>query len=112
MATAATPQAASRRRRARFTGRAVVLGVLVVLILAAAIAPLRNLLDQRSQMASLEHQQVQLHRENDRLQAQIDRLNDPTYLQQLARECLGMVMPGEIAFRTIPKQGSPTPLHC
>jgi cell division protein FtsB len=32
---------------------------------------------------------------NDDLRADIDRLGDPAYLEQQARECLGMVRPGE-----------------
>ena len=32
------------------------------------------------------------------LRAEISRLHDPTELEKLARECLGMVGPGEVAF--------------
>ncbi len=83
-----------------------------MLILVTAIAPLRNLLDQRTAMADLQRQAQQLERRNDALNRQITQLNDPAYLRRLARECLGMVFPGEIPFRTIPKQGAPTPPHC
>ena len=39
-------------------------------------------------------------------------LNDPPTLERLARECLGMVKPGEIAFVPIPKGRAPTPPDC
>ena len=32
------------------------------------------------------------------LRAEISRLHDPAELERLARECLGMVGPGEVAF--------------
>ena len=39
-------------------------------------------------------------------------LNDPRTLERLARECLGMVRPGQIAFVTIPKHAAPIPPDC
>ena len=81
-------------------------------LLLAAVNPVRNLLAERSELARLQRQTSQLQTQNDALQHQVDQLNDPTYLERLARECLGMVHAGEIAFRAIPKQGAFTPPHC
>ena len=44
--------------------------------------------------------------------AQVTRLSDPAELQRIARECLGMVMPGETAFMTVPKHGTLVPPKC
>ncbi len=88
------------------------LSVAIVLILMAAIAPARNLIQQRAQLARLQQQAVQLQQQNDVLQARVTQLGDPNYLEKLARECLGMVKPGEVAFVTIPQHGAPVPPNC
>ena len=45
------------------------------------------------------------------VEKRVKQLQDPDYLERLARECLGMVMPGDIAFVSVPKgskTGSPS----
>ena len=74
-----------------------------------AIAPIRGYLDQRAQLAELERQAAVLERQNAELEARIAAYNDPPTLERLARECLGMVKPGEIGFVTIPRAGARTP---
>ena len=66
-------------------------------------------MNQRAQLASLKRQTAQLQAQDAELQGRVNQLNDPTYIEQLARQCLGMVMPGQIAFVTIPKHGAPVP---
>ena len=127
---AATPQAAARgttppnepvaseaaskpvARRARLSARGALLLVVVMLLLVAAVNPVRSLLDERGQLADLQRRQVALQDRNDALQRQVDQLNDPGYLEKLARQCLGMVKPGEIAFVMVPKHGAPVPPDC
>ena len=127
---AATPQAAARgttppkepvaseaaprpaARRARLSARGALLLVVVMLLLVAAVNPVRSLLDERGQLADLQRRQVTLQDRNDALQRQVDQLNDPGYLEKLARQCLGMVKPGEIAFVMVPKHGAPVPPDC
>jgi len=122
MSSAATSPAAARgttrtgahraRRTWRLSARAGGLAVVVVLLLTLAVAPFRTLMDQRSQLGRLQRQTEQLGRENADLQAKIQRFDDPAYMEQLARRCLGMVLPGEIAFVTIPVRGAPIPTDC
>jgi cell division protein FtsB len=83
-----------------------------VLLLSLAVAPFRMLMQQRGELGDLQRQTAQLERENAGLQTKIERFNDPSYLERLARECLGMVSPGEIAFVTVPKHGAPVPPAC
>jgi cell division protein FtsL len=109
---AARPQAARARRRVRLSPRGLLLLVAVCLILVAAIAPARNLMQQRAQLAHLRQQEIQLQHQNDVLQARVTQLGDPSYLEKLARQCLGMVKPGEVAFVTIPQHGAPVPPDC
>jgi cell division protein FtsB len=111
--TTATPQAAAKvaeqRRRSRLSLRGATLLIVVMLLLLAAVAPVRNLMDQRSQLVQLQRQTARLQARDAALQARVGQLSDPNYIQQLARQCLGMVMPGQIAFVTIPKRGAPIP---
>jgi cell division protein FtsB len=84
--------------RLRVTGRAVALVALVFLLLAAGAGVFRQFLDQRDRIARLERQVRALEAERTRLEGGIERLRDPEYLERLARQCLGMVRPGEILF--------------
>jgi len=102
----------TRASTIRISGRALVLLAIVCAISVLAIAPFRGYMDQREQLAQLERQAATLEHQNAQLQHTIDELSDPTYLERLARECLGMVKPGETAFVIVPKHGSPTPPEC
>ena len=42
----------------------------------------------------------------------IRQLHDPTYLERMARECLGMVKPDEIPFVVVPKHGKAGARRC
>lgn len=95
--------ATAARSRGRVTPHALVLTVVVVGLLFALTFPVRIYLSQRSQVARLQQQQQVLQQQNGDLQRQITRLKSPGYLQQVARECLGMVRPGEIQFILAPK---------
>jgi cell division protein FtsB len=96
-----------RAARVRVSTRAAVLLVLVLVVLTFAIAPLRELMSQRNKLDGLQRQAQILQGQNDALQRRIQQLQDPAYLERLARECLGMVEPGETAFVTVPEQGPP-----
>jgi cell division protein FtsB len=100
------------RARSRFTARAAVLAALMTAVLIAAIFPLKTYLSERSQIADLTRQSQILQHRNAGLERQIQRLHDPDYLERLARECLGMVRPGEVSFVIVPKGGGPKPASC
>ena len=104
--------ARGRTSRARLTARAAILAMVALILLTLAVAPLRTLLDQRSRLAQLERQAEDLAGRNAGLEARIERFNDPTFLERLARECLGMVRPGETAFVIVPKNGAPPAIRC
>lgn len=113
---AATSPAATRgkpvTRKVRLTPRAGVLIFVVFLIAMVAIAPTRAYFDQRGRLADLERQATALEHQNEQLRLRIADFNDPRTLERLARECLGMVRPGEIGFVVIPKGEAPIPPDC
>lgn len=88
------------RDRPRLTARAAALLVVVAILALLTLVPARQFLAQRGQIAELEAQTTRLEQQNDALQREIARLKDPAELERLARECLGMVRPGEIALVT------------
>ena len=90
--------AAVSRRRTRLTPGAVLLAVVVAVLLCVMSVPLRTYLSQRTQLDRLQLQSQVLLQLNTRLRQRVVQLHDPAYLQRLARECLGMVKPGEIRF--------------
>ncbi len=102
---------AVRAARLRLTGRAVVLALIVLMIGIASAGVLRQYLDQRSQIDRLERQVEALEVERAGLEQEITRLHDPEHLERLARECLGMVRPGEIRFVVPDASGNP-PARC
>jgi cell division protein FtsB len=81
----------------KLTGRAAALLVTLGLLVMLALAPVRQYLDQRSRIAELERHTIELEQQNADLRATINGLSDPAELERLARECLGMVGPGETA---------------
>jgi cell division protein FtsB len=99
-------------RRTRMSGRAAILLIVVFAVLTLAISPLRAYMVQRTQIADLQRQAATLSHENTVLQARLTRLDDPKELERIARECLGMVRPGETAFMTVPKTGTLAPPRC
>ena len=102
--------ARGRTSTPRLTARAAVLCVIVLFLLTLAVAPLRGLIDQRSHLARLERQSETLTLRNAQLEARIELLNDPAYLERVARQCLGLVRPGETAFVMVPSRGAlPSP---
>ena len=100
------------RPRRRLTGRSIALLFLVGALLVAFVYPLRTYMGQRAQISNLMRHEQMLRRDNARLDGRIARLHDPRYLEFLARECLGMVKPGEISFVVVPKQKVPLPQDC
>ena len=100
------------RARPRFTARAAILSVIVVALLFYLVVPLKAFMAQRSRLGRLDHQMELLQRQNTDLERRVAQLRDPSYLERYARECLGMVKPGEISFVVVPKGGAPAPANC
>jgi cell division protein FtsB len=73
--------------------------VAVVLVLAVMmLGPLRSLVEAESHVADLEQSHRRLQAQIAHLEERRDALHDLQELELIAREDLGMVMPGEVAF--------------
>jgi cell division protein FtsB len=97
--------------RLRVGGRALVLAAILILIGVASAGVVRQYLGQRAEIDRLEREIRSIEADRARLEAEIDRLQDPAYLERLARECLGMVKPGEIRF-VVPDDSGTQPARC
>jgi cell division protein FtsL len=91
----ATGSRSLSREGPRLTGRAAALLVAITMLAILAVVPARALLDQRGRIAELERRATELEAQNAKLRTEVTRLHDPAELEKLARECLGMVDPGE-----------------
>jgi cell division protein FtsB len=78
-------------------------------VLALSVAPAQMYFEQKEELARAEQQAASLERRNEALAVRADQLRDHAFLERLARQCLGMVKPGEIAFVVVPKEGAPAP---
>lgn len=98
--------------RPRLSRRAAGLAAISFVLLMALVFPLRQYMIQRSEIVSLERQLSRLEEERVMLERRVTRLQEPEYLERIARQCLGMVRPGEIAFVAVPEEGAPLPAAC
>ena len=84
-------------------GAQVVAVILVIGLFAAlAIEPTRQLIEQRERISGMSSDLNRLERSNGRLEARIERLQDPDYLEQRAREQVGLIRPGETTYVVMP----------
>ncbi|TFV67111.1 septum formation initiator family protein, partial [Blastococcus sp. CT_GayMR20] len=93
--TARTATGAAARRRPLFTGRAVLLGALVLLLALTLAGPVRQYLAGRAELVQLAAEGRELDKRAEELQEQLERQADPTYAERQARERLTYVLPGD-----------------
>jgi cell division protein FtsB len=105
-------KASKRDDGVRITPRASILGFVVVLAAIFAVAPARAYLGQRAEQQRLTEQVNELRASNAELEHRLAQLHDPVELERLARECLGLVDPGQIAFVPIQRGQAPVPPDC
>jgi cell division protein FtsL len=83
------------RAPTRLTGRAALLAVVICAIALSLAYPVREYISQRRQMDQLVATQQSLSAQVRNLQAEHQRLQDPAYIEQQARDQLHMCMPGQ-----------------
>ena len=87
--------------RARLTSRAAVLAVVICAIALSLAYPVREYIAQRRQIDQLQAQRQMLNGQLASLQHQQQRLGDPAYIEQLARNKLHMCLRGETCYIVI-----------
>jgi cell division protein FtsB len=80
----------------------VVLLLVVGLVGAMALEPTRRLLEQRDRIAGMADDLGEVKRMNRKLETRIERLQDPDFIEQRAREQLGLIKEGETTFVVMP----------
>ena len=87
--------------RARLTSRAAVLAVVICAIALSLAYPVREYIAQRRQIDQLQAERQMLGGQLQWLQHQQQRLADPAYIEQLARNKLHMCLRGETCYVVI-----------
>lgn len=80
----------------------VIVLLVIALMGAMAIEPVRQLLEQRELVTDMKHDLHEVEQRNENLRDRIQRLNDPDFVEQRAREQIGLVRAGEIPFVVMP----------
>jgi cell division protein FtsL len=89
------------RDRVRLTSRAAVLAVVICAIALSLAYPVREYIAQRRQIDQLQAERQMLNGQLRALQHQQQRLGDPAYIEQLARNRLHMCLRGETCYVVI-----------
>jgi cell division protein FtsB len=87
--------------RAKLTSRAAVLAVVICAIALSLAYPVREYIAQRRQIDQLQAQRGLLLGQLHQLERQQQRLNDPAFVEQLARDRLHMCMRGDTCYVVI-----------
>jgi hypothetical protein len=85
----------------------MVIATLLGVMLMSALYPLRQYASQDSHVAALVKQERALRSKIAQLQRQQELLLSDDEIERVAREELGMVRPGEVAFAIVPGTGQP-----
>jgi cell division protein FtsB len=93
--TARAATSSAVRRRPLFTGRAVLLGGLILLLALTLAGPIRQYLAGRAELVRLAAEGQQLDQRAADLQKQLQRQSDPAFTERQARERLTYVLPGD-----------------
>jgi cell division protein FtsB len=91
------------RPRPVLTGRALVLGGVVVLLIVLLAAPINRYLTSRREVGTAAQQLAQHRRQLANLTKQQQRWGDPGYIQQQARLRLQYAMPGDTVYVVVDK---------
>ena len=96
--------------RARFTSRAAVLAVVICAIALSLAYPVREYIAQSRQIDQLQAQRQMMLAQLQTLERQQQRLGDPAYVEQLARDKLHFCMTAQTCYVIIgggSRPGSP-----
>jgi cell division protein FtsB len=98
-----------RLPRGERASRAAVLAVVFCAISLSLAYPVREYLTQRRQIDQLQAQHQAIFAQLQRLEAEQQRLRNPSYVEQLARDRLHLCMAGETCYVVIGHRPRPRP---
>jgi len=91
----------------RFTWRLIALAAVAVVLFVSYAGSLRVYFNQQSQLAAARAQIAANQQTIGDLQDELQRWQDPAYVEAQARARLGWVVPGEVGFQVIGPDGKP-----
>src|SRR3954467_14309886 len=94
-------------RRSRFTGRAMVLVLVLSVLTISYASSLKAYFQQHSQIEQLRSQIADSQSSISRLEDEKARWQDPAYVKQQARARFGYLMPGQTSYVVIGEDGKP-----
>ena len=92
----------------RLTFHGTLLGVILLLLAMMALGPARQLYQEHKTIAADQRTLAAGSAEAGALTARIQAMQDPKHIEQLARQELGYVRPGETSYIIQRPQASPT----
>lgn len=95
------------RRRSSLTTRAVALAVVILMLTISYANSLRIYFAQSHEVATTKAEIADRQAKIADLQTELNRWNDPGFVELQARTRLGWVMPGEIGFTVVDADGKP-----
>ena len=99
--------AATEPTRSRFTGRAAVLLLVLLVLMMSYASSMKAYLRQRAHIDSLNAQIAEQEQRIEALQREKQRWEDPAYVRMQARARFGYVLPGETSFVVVDANGDP-----
>lgn len=85
-------------------------GLVVAVAMLTNVVPFRQIVAQQEAVRRSQSHLAQLQEENRQLEQQVEALHTPQEVERLARQQLGYVMPGEVAFVVVEPETVPIPL--
>ncbi|HET8663036.1 MAG TPA: septum formation initiator family protein [Nocardioides sp.] len=99
--------AAAVEPRSRFTGRAMVLVLVLSVLTISYASSLKAYFQQHSQIQDLRSRIAASQSDIDRLEAEKAKWGDPAYVREQARARFGYLMPGQTSYVVIGEDGKP-----
>ena len=97
----------TKPRDSRFTGRAMVLVLVVSVLTISYASSLKAYFQQHGQIEQLRGQIASSQSDISRLEAEKARWHDPVYVREQARARFGYLMPGQTSYVVIGEDGKP-----
>jgi cell division protein FtsB len=89
---------AARGRRSALTGRAAILALVLAALIVSYASSLRAWSEQQARLADLRAEASDRDQRVADLEQELDRWQDPAYVEAQARQRFGWVMPGEVGY--------------